>query len=139
VITRLLREAKEYNVKYYKVIDFEYQDFEDQEWDSAEEGYTESAVLAVTVQEEGTANKYTFYFDGVKVYTAVKNYRHYAATRLEPAEDDWVDMYMEMTEDCYPLVYDVTTVSGPELTEEEPSEKEQRYILNQIGAGRIEL
>ena len=125
-------------MKHYKVLDYGYQDFEGENWID-DEGYTESAVLAVSVQEEESGSEYNFFFDGVKVFTAVRNYRHYEATNLEPAEDSWVDMYMEMTEDCYPLVYDVYTISGPDLTEDEPTEDEQLYILNQIGSGRIEL
>ncbi len=133
----LQSETKEKFMRHYKVLSYEYSDFEDQEWLDDNEGYTETALLNVTVEDEESGSRYDLYFDGVTVFTAVGNYRHADATNLEPAEDDWIDLYTELTDDCWPLVCDVKTISGPDLSDDDPTLDEQDDILAQVGTGRV--
>ena len=123
-------------MRHYRVLNYDYSDYEDPEW-LDDEGYTETAVLNVTVEDEESGSRYNLYFDGVTVFTAVSGLRHVDATNLEPAGDDWIDLYTEMTDDCWPLVCDVETISGPDLTDDDPTQEEQIEILAQIGAGRV--
>lgn len=123
----------------YKVLDFGYENFGEENWVAENIGYTQEATLVVTAENEETNAKYDFYFEDVTIFTSVRNFLHSNASAHEPAWDEWTEEYIEMDEDCYPVVTDVRAISGPELDDEEPTEEEQDYILSQIGSGYIEL
>lgn len=120
-------------MKKYKVIQYDFYNFGDPDLDLSSEGYEAVADLVVKVKEEGTNNSYEMTFPDVYTFTYISNYREDPGSRWEEPWTDWDDeetYLMDGSEELY--VEEVKTLSGEDLTDDEPTEEEQDYILQQI-------
>lgn len=128
---RNFKEAEE--SPRFKVYAYDFFDFGDADVDLDREGYETLANLCVKVKDQKTGSTYSMTFYDVNTFTEISNYTHTSATYDEPENTDWEDGDTYLTdEDEEPFVEQVETLSGKDLPDDEPTEKETMEILQQI-------
>lgn len=122
-------------IAYNYFADSSYSSIEfDNEFNKKPHGYFETADLVMRVREEGTQNEYEFSFLDVEAYTEIYNYIKTRETSVEPAYEDWDEgeTYLCLSNDSLPSLDEIETLSGKDIEDEELTDKELRYIFNQI-------
>lgn len=128
---RTFKEAEE--GPRFKVYAYDFFDFRGAEVDLDREGYESTANLSVEVKDQKTGSIYIMTFYDVNTFTEISNYTHTRATYDEPESVDWEDGDTYLTDgEEEPFVEGVETLSGVDLLDDEPTEKETMEILQQI-------